>query len=50
MTRVTRALLPIEVQRAVLEVLHDPLRLLDLAAGGQAECAAFEAERCPTPL
>src|SRR6476659_6699419 len=31
------ALLPVEVQRAVLEVLHDPLRLLDLAAGRQAE-------------
>ena len=40
-----RALLAVEVQRAVLEVLHDPLRLLDLAAGRQAERAALEAQR-----
>src|SRR5690606_33532775 len=41
------AVLPVEVQRAVLEVLHDPLRLVDLRAGRQAEQAAFEAERTP---
>ena len=40
-----RALFAVEVQRAVLEVLHDPLRFLDLAAGRQAQRAALVAER-----
>src|SRR5205809_7868045 len=38
-----RALFPIEIQRAMLEVLHDPLRLLYLAAGWQAQRATLEA-------
>ena len=41
------ALFAVEVQRAVLEVLHDPLRLLDLAAGRQPQSAAFVAECRP---
>src|SRR3954465_3488186 len=42
-----RAVFAIEVQRAVLEVLHDPLWFLNFAAGGQSERAAFVAERRP---
>src|ERR1700761_5922217 len=38
---------PVEVQRAVLEVLLDPLRFLKLAAGRQAQCTPFIAERGP---
>ena len=33
--------LPVEVQGAVLEVLHDPLGFLDLGAGGQAQRATL---------
>jgi hypothetical protein len=41
------ALLPVEVQRAVLEVLHDPQGFLDLAAGRQPERATLESESGP---
>ena len=39
--------LAVEVQRPMLEVLHDPLRFGDLPAGGHSERTSLVAQRRP---